>query len=116
MGNLQARKILIRDPNKIVAAAVVKSGRLTPNEVASFAGNKNLHDEVVRLIAENKEFVRKYPVQVALVNNPKCPAPLALRLMQGLHKRDLQQLANNKNVPSVIFGTALKMFKAKYRK
>ena len=116
MGNQEARKILVRDPNKVVAAAVVKSGRLTPNEVASFAGNKNLHDEVVRLIAENKEFVRKYPVQVALVNNPKCPTPLALRLMQGLHKRDLQQLANNKNVPAVIFGTAMKIFKEKYRK
>jgi len=116
MGNQSARKILVRDPNKVVAAAVVKSGRMTPNEVASFAGNKNLHDEVVRLIAENKEYVRKYPVQVALVNNPKCPAPLALRLMQNLHKRDLQQLANNKNVPSVIFGTASKMFKEKYRK
>jgi hypothetical protein len=116
MGNQQVRKILIRDPNKVVAAAVVKSGRLTPNEVASFAGNRNLNDEVVRLIASNKEFVRKYPVQVALVNNPKCPAPLALKLMQNLQKRDLQQLANNKNVPSVIFGTALKMFKAKYRK
>jgi hypothetical protein len=116
MGNQQARKILIRDPNKVVAAAVVKSGRLTPNEVAAFAGNRNLHDEVVRLIAQNKEFIRKYPVQVALVNNPKCPAPLALKLMKNLQKRDLQQVANNKNVPSVIFGTALKMFKAKYRK
>ena len=116
MGNQEARKILVRDPNKIVAAAVVKSGRLTPNEVASFAGNKNLHDEVVRLIADNKEFTRKYPVQVALVNNPKTPPSVALRLPQGLHKRDLQQLANNRNVSSVIFGTALKMFKAKYRK
>ena len=116
MGNLEARKILVRDPNKIVAAAVVKSGRLTPNEVSSFAGNKNLHDEVVRLIASNKEFVRKYPVQVALVNNPKCPLPVALKLMQNLHKRDLQQLANNRNVPSAIFGTAMKMFKSKYRK
>ena len=116
MGNQEARKILVRDPNKIVAAAVVKSGRLTPNEVASFAGNKNLHDEVVRLIADNKEFTRKYPVQVALVNNPKTPPSVALRLMQGLHKRDLQQLANNRNVPSVIFGTAMKIFKAKYRK
>ena len=116
MGNQEARKILIRDSNKIVAAAVVKSGRLSPNEVASFAGNKNLHDEVVRLIADNKEFIRKYPVQVALVNNPKTPPSVALRLLQGLHKRDLQQLANNRNVSSVIFGTAMKMFKAKYRK
>ena len=115
-GNQQARKILIRDSNKVVAAAVVKSGRLSPNEVASFAGNRNLHDEVVRLIAQNKEFVRKYPVQVSLVNNPKCPKQLALKLMQGLSKKDLQAVANNKNVPSIIFGSAMKMFKAKYRK
>ena len=115
-GNMDARKILIRDSNKIVAAAVVKSGRLTPNEISSFAGNKNLHDEVVRLIAENKEFTRKYPVQVALVNNPKCPRPVALKIMQNLKKKDLQQLANNKGVPSAIFGVASKMFKAKYRK
>jgi len=115
-GNMEARKILIRDSNKIVAAAVVKSGRLTPNEISSFAGNKNLHDEVVRLIAENKEFVRKYPVQVALVNNPKCPRKVALKIMQNLKKKDLQQLANNKGVPSAIFGVASKMFKAKYRK
>jgi hypothetical protein len=115
-GNMSARKILIRDSNKIVAAAVVKSGRLTPNEVASFAGNKNLNDEVVRLIAENKEFIRKYPVQVALVNNPKCPRPIALKIMKTLNKKDLQQLANNKGVPSAIFGVASKLFKAKYRK
>jgi hypothetical protein len=115
-GNMSARKILIRDSNKIVAAAVVKSGRLTPNEVASFAGNKNLNDEVVRLIAENKEFIRKYPVQVALVNNPKCPRQIALKIMKTLNKKDLQQLANNKGVPSAIFGVANKLFKAKYRK
>jgi hypothetical protein len=115
-GNMSARKILIRDSNKIVAAAVVKSGRLTPNEVASFAGNKNLNDEVVRLIAENKEFIRKYPVQVALVNNPKCPRQIALKIMKTLKKKDLQQLANNKGVPSAIFGVANKLFKKKYRK
>ncbi len=115
-GNMEARKILIRDSNKIVASAVVKSGRLTPNEISSFAANKNLNDEVVRLIAENKEFVRKYPVQVALVNNPKCPPSIAIRLIQNLHKKDLQQLANNKGVSSAIFGTAAKLFKEKYRK
>ena len=115
-GNMEARKILIRDSNKIVAAAVVKSGRLTPNEISTFAANKNLNDEVVRLIAENKEFVRKYPVQVALVNNPKCPPSIAVKLIQGLHKKDLQQLANNKGVSSAIFGAASKLFKAKYRK
>ena len=116
MGNQEARKVLVRDPNKVIASAVVKSGRLTPGEISSFAGNKNLHDDVVRIIAENKEFVRKYPVQVALVNNPKCPNAIAMRLMQGLQKKDLQQLANNKGVSGMIFTAAQKMFKQKYRK
>jgi hypothetical protein len=116
MGNQEARKVLVRDSNKVIAAAVVKSGRLTPGEITSFAGNKNLQDEVVRLIAQNKEFVRKYPVQVALVNNPKCPPQIAMRLMQNLHKRDLHQLSNNKGVSGALFTAAAKMFKAKYRK
>ena len=115
-GNIEVRKLLIRDSNKIVATAVVKSGRLTPNEVAAFAGNKNLASDVVRQISENKEFTRKYPVQVALANNPKTPVPVALRLMQGLHKKDLQALGNNRAVTGTIFGAAQKMFKEKYRK
>jgi hypothetical protein len=115
-GNIEVRKLLVRDSNKIVATAVVKSGRLTPNEVASFAGNKNLASDVVREIATNKEFTRKYPVQVALANNPKTPVPVALRLMQGLHKKDLQALGNNRSVTGAVFGAAQKMFKEKYRK
>jgi hypothetical protein len=106
----------VRDSNKIVAAAVVKSGRLTPNEVASFAGNRNLADDVVREIAANKEFTRKYPVQVALVNNPKTPMSVAMGLIQNLHKRDLKALTNNRNVSSVIFTAAKQIFKAKYQK
>jgi hypothetical protein len=55
-------------------------------------------------------------VQVALINNPKCPSAIAMKLMQGLHKRDLQQLANNKGVSGMVFTAAKKMFKEKYRK
>jgi hypothetical protein len=116
MGNKSARKVLIRDSNKIVATAVVKSGRLSPSEVAAFAGNRNLGDGVIREIAMNPEFLRKYPVQVALVNNPKTPPAVALKFISGLHKRDLKALSNNKNVGSVIFLTAKKLFKSKYQK
>ena len=116
LGNKQARNVLVRDPNKIVASAVVKSGRLTPSEVASYAGNRNLADDVVREIAGNKDFTRKYPVKVALVNNPKTPVSVAINFISHLHKRDLQALANNRNVSSVIFTAAKKAFKSKYRK
>jgi hypothetical protein len=116
LGNKQARGVLVRDSNKIVSSAVVKSGRLTPGEVATYAGNRNLSDEVVREIAKNNDFTRKYPVKVALVNNPKTPVSVAIKFIQHLHRRDLQALSNNRNVSSVIFNTAKKAFKDKYRK
>ena len=55
LGNKESRSILIRDKNKVVAGAVVKSGRLTDQEVASFAGNK-IDGDVLREIALNREF------------------------------------------------------------
>ena len=115
-GNKEARSILIRDTNKSVAVAVVKSGRLTDGEVSSYAGNRNLADDVIREISANKEFVRKYPVKVALVNNPKTPTSTALGFVSLLHKKDLQHLSRNKNVSSVISTAALKRFKEKFRR
>jgi len=115
-GNKEVRKILVRDSNKIVASAVVRSGRLTDAEVSSFAGNRNLERDVIREIAANGEYLRKYPVKVALVNNPKTPVPVAVGLVKGLQKKDLMMLTRNRNVPSVISQAATRLFREKYRK
>ncbi|MAA78877.1 MAG: hypothetical protein CL916_06420 [Deltaproteobacteria bacterium] len=115
-GNKEARSILVRDANKTVAVAVVKSGRMTDTEVASYAGNRNLCDDVIREIARNKEFTRKYPVQVALVTNPKTPVNVAMGFMATMHKKDLQALMRNRNVSSVISTAARKRYKDKYQK
>ena len=114
-GNKEARGVLIRDANKIVATAVVKSGRLSDGEVATYAGNKNLSDDVIREIAINPEFTRKYPVKVALVNNPKTPASLAVSMVKALQKKDLMMLARNRNVPSAVVEAASRLFNEKYR-
>ncbi len=113
LGNKTARSILIRDRNKMVAVAVVKSGRLTDAEVLMHAGNRNLPDEALREIATNREWTRKYPVKVALVNNPKCPPSVAIGLVTHLQLKDLQSLGRNRNVSSVVFQLASKLGKAK---
>ena len=110
-GNKEVRGILIRDTNKVIASAVVKSGRLTDQEVASFAGNKNLDGEVLREIATNSEFTRKYPVKVALVNNPKTPVSMAVTMVNSLQKKDLMSLTRNRNVPSVVTTAATRLFR-----
>ncbi len=115
IGNKEVRSILIRDRNKQVSLAVVKSGRLTDGEVKALAGNRNIEDEVLREVATNREWLRKYPVKVALVNNPKCPVSVGVGLVSGLQKRDMQELTRNHNVSSVIRQTAQRMFRQRFR-
>ena len=112
-GNKEVREILIRDRNKIVASAVVKSGRMTENEVKAVAGNRGVAEDVLRLLSMNNEYLRKYPVKVALAGNPKTPIPVAMTLVKQLHIKDLKLLAQNRNVSSAIFGTASKLYKLK---
>jgi hypothetical protein len=111
LGNAAARKILLRDTNKSVSVAVVKSGRMSDSEAAAAASNKNLHGDVLREISSNREFLRKYNVKVALVNNPKCPIGVAMSIVGTLHRTDLNALSRNKNVPSVVQKRAFKMVK-----
>jgi hypothetical protein len=115
LGNKEARSHLLRDRNKMVAGAVVKSGRMTEQEVAAAAGNKNLDGEVIREIAANTEWTRKYPVKVSLVNNPKTPVAQAVALVGTLQKKDLMMLTRNRNVPSVVTEAAVRLFRQKYK-
>lgn len=113
LGNKTTRAILIRDRNKQVSVAVIKSGRLSDGEVLTFAGNRALSEEVLRLIGNNREWTRKYPVQVALANNPKCPPAVAVGLVAVLQSKDLAALARNRNISSVVSTLAMKMMKSK---
>ena len=112
-GNKTVREILIRDTNKIVSCAVVKSGRITDNEVMTIATNRAIHEDVIRELARVKEYLRKYPVKVALAGNPKTPIPVTIRLLNSLHVKDLGKLAKNRNVSSAVFTAANKLYRAK---
>jgi len=112
-GNKTVRELLVRDSNKLVGVAVVNSGRITAQEVMTIAMNRSINEDVVRALSSNKEYMRKYPVKVALVNNPKTPIPTAITMVNGLHIKDLKNLANNRNVSSAVFTFAGKLYKAK---
>src|SRR6202008_850090 len=72
-GGADARRVLIRDTNKVVQRAVLQSPRLTDQEVEAFASMTNLTDEILRLIANNRVFRKNYTVTRNLLNNPKTP-------------------------------------------
>jgi hypothetical protein len=102
LGNREARTLLIKDANKSVVLAVMNSPKLTDEEIAAYAGNKNMSPDVIRIISEKREYVKKYPVRLALVNNPKTPLPAGIRLLATLMEKDLKAVSKSKSVPSAI--------------
>ncbi len=102
MGNKEARGLLVRDRNKIVATAAIRSPKITENEVVAFAKMRNVCDEVLRAISANRDWTRSYLVKLALATNPKTPPPSALKFLNYLQERDLRNIMKSKDVPSAI--------------
>lgn len=113
MGNKEARNLLVRDRNKIVASAAMRSPKITENEVEGFAKARNVSDEVLRIIAANREWTRSYQVKLGLATNPKCPVPTAMRFLNLLQERDLKNIMKSKDVPSPVATHARRMLQKK---
>jgi hypothetical protein len=102
MGNKEARGLLVRDRNKIVATAAIRSPKITENEVVTFAKLRNVCDEVLRAISQNRDWTRSYSVKLALATNPKTSPPVAVKFLNYLQERDLRSIMKSKDVPSAI--------------
>jgi hypothetical protein len=107
-GTREERGILIRDPNKIVAVAAISSPKITDSEVESFAKMPNISDEILRIIATNRGWVKNYSVIAALTKNPKTPLALSMNLLSRLNDKDLRMLSTDRNIPDVLRITARK--------
>ena len=97
-GTREQRAQLIRDSNKLVAVGVLSSPKLTDGEVEGFAKMANLSEDVLRIIAMNRGWVKNYNVVMALTRNPKTPVALAMGFLQRLNARDLKMVAIDRNV------------------
>ena len=102
LGNKEARGLLIRDRNKVVAVAAITSPKMSDNEVVGYAQSRNVCDEVLRIISSNRQWCRNYQVKLSLATNPKCPQPTAMKFVNFLHDNDLRGLVRSKDVPSAI--------------
>ena len=110
-GSREERAVLVRDPNRMVATAVLGSPRLTEAEVESFSGMRNVSDEILRQIGAHKEWTKKYAVVANLVKNPRTPVGISLTMVSRLNPRDLKGLTTDRNVPEVIRKQAQKFIK-----
>ncbi len=107
-GSREERAVLIRDPNKIVAVAVLSSPKLTETEVESIAKMANVSDEILRIIGFSRAWTKNYAVVHALARNPKTPVAMSMNFLARLSDKDLRSLSTNRNVPDVLRVSARK--------
>jgi hypothetical protein len=101
-GSREMRSVLIRDPNKLVALAVLSSPKMTEMEIESIARMGSVSEDVLRTIAQARAWTKSYTVVLALVKNAKTPLAFSMHLLNRLTEKDLKQLSTNRNVPETL--------------
>lgn len=101
-GDREARAILIRDSNKVVATAVIHNPRITDKEVENIAAMRTVADEVLRLIGMNRAWARSYIIIHNLARNPRTPLATAIQVLPRIHSKDLKAISLNRNVSEAV--------------
>ena len=112
-GNGDARTILVRDGSKLVRRFVLMNPRIGDNEIIAITRNKSIDDDLLRMIADKREWLRLYQVRVGLATNPKTSLPLAIKLVGTLDERDIRQISKSKNVQQGVAAQARRLMFAK---
>ena len=112
-GDREARNILIRDPNRIVAQAVIQNPKITENEVEKIAAMRTVPEDVLRLIAINRAWARNYMIMHKLALNPRTPIGSAFTILTRLQLRDLIAMTKNRNISDAVRKQALRLATAR---
>jgi CTP:molybdopterin cytidylyltransferase MocA len=102
LGSPTERMLLVRDKNKLVAAAAIRSPKIQDNEIAMISASRNVSEEVLRIIAMNKSWVQDHQIKLNLVMNPRTPFVFASRLMGFMREHELKAIAKSKNVSGAV--------------
>jgi len=108
-GDREARNILIRDPNRVVAQGVISNARITEQEVEKIAAMRTVPEEVLRQISINRNWARNYSIMHNLARNPRTPIGNVITILSRLQLRDLQAMTKNKNVSDAVRKQALRL-------
>jgi hypothetical protein len=101
-GGREERMILVRDTNKLVALGVLRNPRINDDDVQTIARMRNVTDEVLRYVGQNREWTKSYAIVLALVHNPRTPQGITTNFVPRLQNQDLKRLVGNKDVPELI--------------
>jgi hypothetical protein len=102
LGDASERLLLVRDANRLVASAAIKSPAIQENEIVRISASRNVSEDVLRAIALDREWTRSHQIKLNLVQNPRTPFAFSAKLIQHLREHELKGLAKSKNVTGAV--------------
>ncbi len=115
-GDKEARTILIKDTNRDVYMAVLKNPGLKENEIEMLTKNTGTNVEILRAIANNREWVANRNILNGLVMNPKTPVNLSIRFLSRLGRKDIEFIAKSRSLPVALRNNAKRMISTKVKR
>lgn len=115
-GNKEVRELLIKSTNKLVYTAALKNPRITDDEIIKLTTTKGTSEEILRQISKNREWMQNYQVKLTLITNPKTALGVSIRMLGGLHLKDLEKISKSREVPSGLASNAKKILEVKQKR
>jgi hypothetical protein len=113
LGNKEVRDMLIKANNPMISSAVLRNPRITEEELVRVANSREASDQMLRVIAGNKKYLKNYAIKLGMVTNPKTPLHYSLKFINALHAKDLKNIAKSRNVPGAIARAARRIMDRK---
>jgi len=107
-GNLEVRKMLIKNPMKQVYMAVIKNPRITDKEVLGVVSSSASPVDMISYVSEKKEYTKNYMVRFNLTLNPKTALRISMRFLSTLRKEDLKKIYSSKGITQALKNAARK--------
>ena len=113
LGSQSDRAFLVKDSNKVVARAAIRSPSVSVSEALMYARNGALSASTIEYIATNKKWMQNYRLRAQIVLNPKTPTHIALQALLTLRPPELRAVAQSHGVPSAVSDRAKALIKAR---
>lgn len=116
IGSAAARALLVRDNDRQIAMTAVRSPQLSIGEATAIAHSRQVCEEVLKHVGNQRTLTRSAEVKRALVFNPKTPFGISLSFLSHLNANDLREISRSRNVAPQLKSAALQRIAAKEKK
>lgn len=90
------------DKDSRVIGALLDNPRLNEGLLMPLVSHEGAPPEVLKTIASDRRWGRRYPIRAALVRNPRTPPVISVGLLGALKKLDQRAVARDVRLPMVV--------------